>query len=147
MILPDARATEQLGAALAPALRTGDVVALFGDLGAGKTTFTRGLLRGLGFDGDVASPTFPIIQPYEVPDVRVPLWHIDLYRIEEPAELEELALDEGRADAALVIEWPERLGALLWSDSLILRLTVATGGGRALTAQVPAAWEGRWPPQ
>ena len=147
MILADADATEGLGARLAEMLRVGDVIALFGDLGAGKTTLTRGLLRGLGFAGDVASPTFPIIQPYDPPDVRLPLWHIDLYRIEEPAELDELALDEARADSALVIEWPERMGAALWPDSLILRLRVAEGGARALTVQVPAAWEGRWPPR
>lgn len=147
MILADADATARIGAALAAKLRLGDVIALFGDLGAGKTTLARGLLRGLGFAGDVASPTFPIVQPYEPPDVRLPLWHIDLYRIEDPAELEELALEEARHDAALVIEWPERLGPALWRDSLILRLSAGEGGARALTVEVPAAWEARWPPR
>jgi len=145
MLLSSAEATEQIGAALAPRLRAGDVIALFGDLGAGKTTFTRGLLRGLGFDGDVASPTFPIVQAYE--DLRVPLWHVDLYRIEDPAELDELALDEARADTALVIEWPERLGSLLWADALHLHLVVAGEGQRSLTARVPPAWGERWPPR
>ena len=147
MILADAAATERLGAALAAELRAGDTVALFGDLGAGKTTFARGLLHGLGFAGEVGSPTFPIVLPYEPPDVRLPLWHVDLYRIEDPAELDELALDEARKHAALVIEWPERLGAGLWRDSLILRLAIAPGGARALTVEVPAAWEARWPPR
>jgi tRNA threonylcarbamoyladenosine biosynthesis protein TsaE len=145
MLLPSAEATEQLGAALASRLRTGDVIALYGDLGAGKTTLTRGLLRGLGFGGDVASPTFPIVQSYE--DLRVPLWHVDLYRIEDPEELLELALDEARADTALVIEWPERLGSLLWADALRLHLIVAGEGARSLTARVPPAWGERWPPR
>lgn len=138
------QATEALGASLASRLRVGDVIALFGDLGAGKTTFTRGLLRGLGFEGDVSSPTFPIVQPYE--ELSVPVWHIDLYRIEHPSEIDELGLDEARADTALVIEWPERLGRRLWGDALQLHLTVAEGGIRALTAKVPPAWGTRWPP-
>jgi tRNA threonylcarbamoyladenosine biosynthesis protein TsaE len=146
MLLPDATATERLGAEIARRLRRGDVVAIRGDLGAGKTTLARGLIRGLGFAGDISSPTFPIVQVYDGPDMAFPLWHVDLYRIEELAELDELGLDEARADAALVIEWPERLASRLWADSLRLCLTEIEGGGRALTAQVPAAWEGRWPP-
>ncbi len=145
MLLETAEETERLGAAIAKALRPGDVVALFGDLSAGKTTLTRGLLRGLGFEGDVGSPTFPIVQTYE--ELRVPLWHVDLYRIEDPEELTELALDEAKSDAALIIEWPERLGGLLWADALRLHLTVAHGGARSLTAKVPPAWGDRWPPR
>lgn len=147
MRLPDASATERLGQALARSLRVGDVVALFGDLGAGKTTLARGLLRGLGFEGDVASPTFPIVQVYDMPGMRLPLWHVDLYRIEDREELPELALDEARDEAALIIEWPERLGGTLWPDSLRLHLEERGGGARCLTAQVPPAWEGRWPPR
>ena len=138
---PDA--TEAWGARLAPLLRVGDFVALHGDLGAGKTTLARGILRGLGFEGEVASPTFPIVIPYE--GLRVPAWHVDLYRIEDPAELEELALDEGRGEAALLVEWPERLGALMPPDALCLTLTRRGAGSRGLTAQVPAAWTKRWP--
>jgi tRNA threonylcarbamoyladenosine biosynthesis protein TsaE len=145
ILLDSAEATEALGAALAQLLRPGDVVALFGDLGAGKTTLTRGLLRGLGFDGDVASPTFPIVQSYE--SLAVPIWHVDLYRIEEESEFEELGLDDALLDGALVIEWPERLGEALWPHALRLRLTAAGEGRRALTAQVPPAWESRWPPR
>lgn len=139
--------TEALGAALARVLRRGDVVALSGDLGAGKTTLARGLLRGLGFAGDVASPTFPIVIVYEPPETRLPLWHVDLYRIEDPREIDELALDEARLDAALVVEWPERLGASLWADALRLRIDPAGETARALTAEVPAAWGERWPPR
>lgn len=139
--------TEACGAALAAILRPGDVIALHGDLGAGKTTLTRGVLRALGFDGDVPSPSFPIVIPYDPPDVAIPLWHVDLYRIEDPAEIGELGLDEARADGALMIEWPERLGTLLWPDALLLHLVRDGEDRRRLTWDVPAAWKGRWPPR
>jgi tRNA threonylcarbamoyladenosine biosynthesis protein TsaE len=140
-------ATERFAAAVGRHLRRGDIIALSGTLGAGKTVFARGLLQGLGFEGDVTSPTFPIVQVYDAPGMRLPLWHVDLYRIEDQSELDELGLDEARADAALAIEWPERLGASLWPDSLQLRLDDAGPGARALTAIVPPAWEKRWPPR
>ena len=143
MLLPDEKATERLGAELAAQLQAGDVVALFGTLGAGKTTLARGVLRGLGFVGDVASPTFPIVQVY---DTDPPLWHVDLYRIEHEHELQELGLDEARLDAALLIEWPERLPRL-WPDALRLSLAIRPDGARALTADVPPAWGARWPPR
>jgi tRNA threonylcarbamoyladenosine biosynthesis protein TsaE len=145
MILAGAEATEAVGRKLAANLRPGDVVALYGDLGAGKTTLARGILRGLGFDGDVASPTFPIVIPYE--GLNPALWHVDLYRIDDPGEAEELGLDEALAEGALVIEWPERLGTGLWPQALRLTLARQGEGERALTAEVPAAWGGRWPPR
>jgi tRNA threonylcarbamoyladenosine biosynthesis protein TsaE len=145
MHLPDSDATERLGRRIAAVTRAGDTIALFGDLGAGKTTLTRGILHALGHQGDVASPTFPIVQPYEDGSLRIPVWHVDLYRIEEESELEELALDEARDFALLIVEWPERLGPHLWQDSLRLHLSVSNDGGRSLTAEVPPAWEGRWP--
>ncbi len=144
--LAGAAATEAFGAALAKQLRAGDVVALFGPLGAGKTTLARGLLQGLGHDGEVASPTFPIVQPYDPPDTRIAVWHVDLYRIDDPAELAELGLDEARSETAMLIEWPERLPAL-WPEALRLTLAVEPDGARALTALVPPAWGGRWPPR
>jgi tRNA threonylcarbamoyladenosine biosynthesis protein TsaE len=136
--------TQALGARVAALLRPGDVVALSGDLGAGKTTFARGLVQALGHAGEVPSPTFPIVQIYEPPDTRLPLWHVDLYRISHPEEIEELGLDEALEDCALIIEWPQRLRAL-WPQTLQLSLAPATQG-RALTAIVPAAWTDRWPP-
>ncbi len=144
--LPTAEATESFGAALAERLRPGDVVALFGTLGAGKTTLARGILRGLGHQGDVASPTFPIVQTYEPPATRLAAWHVDLYRIEQAAELEELGLDEAKQAGVLLIEWPDRLPAL-WPETLKLRLEIAEADGRALTAEVPPAWGARWPPR
>jgi tRNA threonylcarbamoyladenosine biosynthesis protein TsaE len=137
--------TEAAGASIAGLVEPGDVIALYGDLGMGKTTLARGLLRGLGYQGEVGSPTFPIVQTYDPPEVRIPVWHVDLYRVESAAELVELALDEARLDSLLLIEWPERLGAALWPDALKLTLTRTSEGGRALTAQVPPAWERRWP--
>jgi tRNA threonylcarbamoyladenosine biosynthesis protein TsaE len=140
-------ATAAAGAALAARLRPGDVVALSGDLGAGKTTFARGLLHALGFAGEVPSPSFPIVIPYAPPELRLPLWHVDLYRIERRAELAELGLDEARADSALLIEWPERMGGLLWADALRLAIEPDGADARRLTWSIPAAWEGRWPPR
>ncbi|HEX6377355.1 MAG TPA: tRNA (adenosine(37)-N6)-threonylcarbamoyltransferase complex ATPase subunit type 1 TsaE [Allosphingosinicella sp.] len=145
MRLDGPEATEAFGRRLATQLRAGDAVALFGELGAGKTTLARGILAGLGHRGDVASPTFPIVIPYET--LAVPAWHVDLYRIEDSTELEELALDEGLEEGVLIVEWPERLGRALWPDSLRLTLRRLGEGARALTAGVPPAWEARWPPR
>jgi tRNA threonylcarbamoyladenosine biosynthesis protein TsaE len=145
--LPDAAATEVLGAALAPLLRLGDVVALSGPLGAGKTSLARGVLAALGLEGEAPSPSFPIVISYDPPDLRLPLWHVDLYRIDDPDEIEELGLDEARVDAALLIEWPDRMGARLWGDALRLAIEPLPQGGRRLTWIAPAAWESRWPPR
>jgi tRNA threonylcarbamoyladenosine biosynthesis protein TsaE len=145
VILADANATEAAGRALAAHVCVGDVIALSGDLGAGKTSFARGLLAGLGLEDDAPSPSFALVIPYAAPDVRVPVWHIDLYRLDNAHEIEELGLDEARGEAALVIEWPERMGERLWSDALKLRFDPHESGGRRLTIDVPPSWEGRCP--
>jgi tRNA threonylcarbamoyladenosine biosynthesis protein TsaE len=143
MILGDEEATARLGAALAPKLRRGDVVALSGPLGVGKTALARAILAALGHDGEVPSPSFAIVQPYE--DVEPPVWHVDLYRIDDASELDELGLDAA-ADAVLVVEWPEKAGERAWPEALRLALDFVEGGARRLTADVPASWQGRWPP-
>lgn len=147
MMLADPGATEAVGRMLADSLRPGDVIALEGDLGAGKTTLARGLLAGLGLGGEAPSPSFPIVIAYAPPDVRIPVWHVDLYRVESASEAEELGLDDARSDTALLIEWPERLGDALWPDALRLRLDLEPQGARRLTWVCPSAWEARWPPR
>jgi tRNA threonylcarbamoyladenosine biosynthesis protein TsaE len=144
VILADEAQTRALGAALAKVARPGDVIGLSGDLGAGKTMLARGLLTALGHQGDVPSPSFSIVQPYEA--LHPPVWHADLYRIEDPSEIRELGFDAAN-DCVLIVEWPERAGPGCWPQALSLRLDFAADGARSLTARVPPAWEGRWPPQ
>jgi tRNA threonylcarbamoyladenosine biosynthesis protein TsaE len=148
MFLADPEATEAAGRALGDVIAVGDVVALSGPLGVGKTSFARGLIGALGFAAEVPSPSFGIVIPYAPPEVRVPIWHVDLYRIEDAQEFDELGLDDARVDSVLVIEWPERLGTRLWPDALRIDLAVEgtlEGAGRRLTATVPPSWKTRWP--
>ncbi|MEQ1725361.1 MAG: tRNA (adenosine(37)-N6)-threonylcarbamoyltransferase complex ATPase subunit type 1 TsaE [Sphingopyxis sp.] len=134
---------ETLGAGVAVQLRAGDVVGLSGDLGAGKTTLARGVLRALGLESEAPSPSFAIIQPYAPPETRLNVLHVDLYRIKNPAELGELGLDEARRDHALLIEWPEHMGAHRWDDMLNIRLEWAGDDARRLTVHAPPSWESR----
>jgi tRNA threonylcarbamoyladenosine biosynthesis protein TsaE len=146
MILKDEAATRAAGAALASELRVGDVVLLDGPLGAGKTTFVRGLLEALGHDGEVPSPSFAIVQPYG--DLALPVWHVDLYRIAHVSEMDELGLDDVLGDGVLVVEWPTHAGPGTWPPTaLALSLVAQVDGARALTAQPGTGWEGRWPPR
>jgi tRNA threonylcarbamoyladenosine biosynthesis protein TsaE len=144
MILEDEAATARLGAGLAARARPGDVIALSGPLGAGKTALARGFLAALGHEGEVPSPSFALVQPYE--ELDPPVWHVDLYRVEDPGELGELGLDSA-ADAVLIVEWPERAGEDAWPDALRLSLDFVDGSVRRLTAKVPPSWERRWPPR
>ena len=144
MILQNEAATRALGAQLAATLRSGDVVGLSGPLGVGKTALARAVLAALGHEGEVPSPSFAIVQPYEA--IEPPVWHVDLYRVEDPRELEELGLDAA-ADSVLLVEWPERARTGYWPQKLQLDLDFAVDGARRLTAKVPPAWEGRWPPR
>ena len=144
MILADEEATVRLGGQIARRARPGDVIALVGPLGVGKTALARGFIAELGHRGEIPSPSFAIVQPYE--DLDPPVWHVDLYRIEEASEIDELGLDAA-GDAVLLVEWPERAGPNAWPEALRLSLAFGQDGDRSLTAQVPPAWEGRWPPQ
>ena len=143
--LDDPQATEAFGAKLAALVRPGDVITLQGTLGAGKTSIARGLLAALGLVGEAPSPSFAIVQPYAPPEVRIPVLHVDLYRIDDSGEIEELGLDDAERDSLLIVEWPERAGAGYWPHALALSLTIEPDGTRGLTAMVPAAWETRWP--
>ncbi len=146
MILADEAATRAIGATLAPLLKIGDVILLDGPLGAGKTTLVRGLIEALGHDGEVPSPTFAIVQPYD--DLPLPLWHVDLYRIADPSELDELGLDTIFTDGVLVVEWPGHAGEDAWPPSaLALSLAASDDGARVLTATPGHGWEERWPPR
>ena len=133
------------GRKLAGSLRPGDVVTLSGPLSAGKTTLVRGMLEELGHPGEVPSPSFALVQPYEAVDP--PVWHVDLYRIDHAADIDELGLEDIRDEGVLVIEWPEHAGPDAWPEALALSLEVGEDGSRVLTAIVPASWEGRWPPR
>ena len=108
--LPDLAAVARLGQAIAAALRPGDVVALSGPLGAGKTTLARAIIAALGHEGEVPSPSFAIVEPYAPPQVRLPVVHADFYRLRAPEEAEELGLDDYRDGAVLIAEWPEHAG-------------------------------------
>ena len=129
--LPDEAATERLGTALAKRLRPRDVVALQGGLGVGKTTLARAILRAASGDPAliVPSPTFTLVEIYDTP--AGVFWHFDLYRLEEPEQVFELGWEEARADGMALVEWAERLGALLPRERLTVTLAMEGDGRRA----------------
>jgi tRNA threonylcarbamoyladenosine biosynthesis protein TsaE len=129
--LPDETATEQLGATLAARLKMGDVVGLKGDLGAGKTTLARAILRAAANDPDliVPSPTFTLVEVYDT--ARGPIWHFDLYRLDSPEQVYELGWEEALSQGIVLLEWPERLGPLL-PRHLSVTLEVEGDGRKAL---------------
>ncbi|MFQ3666995.1 MAG: tRNA (adenosine(37)-N6)-threonylcarbamoyltransferase complex ATPase subunit type 1 TsaE [Sphingomonadaceae bacterium] len=131
---------------LAAVLQAGDVLLLSGDLGAGKTTFARGVLRALGHAGEVPSPTFLLVEPYASPPLRLPVLHADLYRLEAGALVDDLGLDEALDEGVLILEWPERLPQGRYPGALRLRLEGAGAPARRLTWEAGPAWKGRWPP-
>lgn len=141
LILPDAAATERFGRQCATALLAtrpeGLIVYLEGELGAGKTTLVRGLLAGLGHTGRVPSPTYTLVEPYALAD-RV-IQHVDLYRLRDPRELEEIGLVEALSGGVIgLIEWPGQGAGYLPEADLVLRLELAAQGlGRVVS------WEAR----
>ena len=143
--LPDIAATGDFGARIAAQLRVGDVVALAGGLGAGKTTLARAIIAALGYAGEVPSPSFAIIETYDPPLLRLPLVHADFYRLKDPAEAEELGLDDYRDGAALLAEWPELAGGFAHEPAcLTIRLEPAESG-RIAIVEPGQDWLGRLP--
>jgi tRNA threonylcarbamoyladenosine biosynthesis protein TsaE len=120
--LEDEAATLALAATIAGLARPGDAILIEGGLGAGKTVFARGFLRALGIEEEVPSPTFTLVQAYE--GTIGPIWHFDLYRLNRPEEVLELGFEEARAEAMLLLEWPDRLGPLRPSDALTVQLRI-----------------------
>jgi tRNA threonylcarbamoyladenosine biosynthesis protein TsaE len=147
--LPDLAAMARLGAEIARTLRPGDVVALSGGLGAGKTTLARAIIAGLGHHGEVPSPSFAVIELYDPPSVRLPVVHADFYRLAHPSEAEQIGLDDYRHDAALIAEWPEQAGGFAHEPGcLAITLEPAAelgGSGRFAIVEGGADWLGRMP--
>lgn len=130
--------TEALGARIARGLQRGGTVALEGDLGAGKTTLARAVLRSLGVSENVPSPTFTLVQTYETDNF--PLRHFDWYRVETESELDELGIDEALDEGAVLIEWPERATSRVPSDALHVALSVQPSGARQALLSGPSSW-------
>jgi tRNA threonylcarbamoyladenosine biosynthesis protein TsaE len=146
LLLRNPRETERLAGALAPHLRAGDLVGLIGDLGAGKSVFARALVRtrlaALGRDEPVPSPSYTLVQIYELG--AVDLWHADLYRLADPADLRELGLVEALPAVVAVVEWADRLGPALPDRGLLLRFGFVAGEDEVRTLSMEAhgpGWE------
>ncbi|PWE18467.1 tRNA (adenosine(37)-N6)-threonylcarbamoyltransferase complex ATPase subunit type 1 TsaE [Marinicauda salina] len=142
LTLPDAAAADAFGRRLATLLAPGDAVLLAGDLGAGKTTIARGVIAGFAGVDDAPSPTYTLVQAYENA-AGTSLVHADLYRVEDPGELEELGLDEALETGALLVEWPDRLDGWRPETRLEIALEETPDGGRRADIAAYGGWEDR----
>ena len=149
LALPDLAAMQRLGEAIAANLRVGDVVALSGGLGAGKTTLARAIIAALGHTGEVPSPSFAIIEVYDPPLLRLALVHADFYRLEHAEEAEGIGLDDYRQGRALIAEWPENAGGFgNEAGCLSISLEIvpdSSGSGRIAIVEAGSDWLGRMP--
>ena len=147
--LPDLAATAAFGRRLAGLLRRGDVVALKGGLGVGKTTLARAIVAGLSPEAeDVPSPTFTLVQTYPavLTDGPAELWHFDLYRLDRPDQVYELGIEDALAEGVSLIEWPELAAGLLPKESLLtIELQITNGQARRALIQGGAGWRERMP--
>lgn len=136
MIIESPLAMLEAGRAFASSLNGGELVTLSGGLGAGKTLFCKGVLEGLGYQGDVPSPTYNIMNQYAPPDTRLPVIHADLYRLNSPGELEELGMfDSGEANAVSLVEWPEQVGRVFAHAKFRISIAVNDENSRTLTIE------------
>lgn len=142
--MPDLAAMERLGARIAARVRPGDVVALSGNLGTGKTTLARAIIAALGHQGEVPSPTFSIIETYDPPALRLPLVHADFYRLKHPQEVAELGLDDYRLGAVLIAEWPEMAGGFATEPGRLAIMLETANAGRIAIVEPGPDWLGRW---
>ena len=144
--LPDLAASQLLAQQIAAELRAGDVVALTGGLGAGKTTLARAIIAALGHKGEVPSPSFAIIEAYDPPAVRLPLVHADFYRLEHPSAAEEIGLDAYPHGAALLAEWPENAGGFAHEPGCLSVALESTENGRRAIVRAGRDWleRGLW---
>ena len=140
--LPDETAAAALAAHIAALARPGDVIALSGELGAGKTCFARAFIRARGGREEVPSPTFTLVQVYELGSA--PVWHFDGYRLRDAEEAWELGIEDAFRDGISLIEWPERFGARLPARRLDIALSPgATPTARQAALEPPAEWAAR----
>ena len=140
LFLADEAATKMLGARIAEVLKPGDLVALSGELGAGKTALARAILHHLGVTEEVPSPSFTLVQSYDTGTFAV--YHFDLYRVERASELAELGLDDALSNGAALVEWPEHgLPGSLLEDALRVLLIPAGGESRTAKLSGPARWQ------
>lgn len=141
LFLATDQATADFACRLAPLLRRGDILLLQGPLGAGKTTLARGLIQAVCGMVEVPSPTFNLVLTYDTPVG--PLWHVDLYRIEHPRELDELGLYEHFPEGLTLIEWPERMEPHVPAGALRLCLEISGDHARRLRLEGDSSWQAR----
>ncbi len=122
----------QFGQQFGMQLKAGDIVAINGTLGAGKTVFCRGILNAVGYSGEVSSPSYALVHHYEPPAVHIPVIHADLYRLNSPDELDELGLFDGSADCITLIEWAERASNISKISSHNITIEMLPSGRRKL---------------
>ena len=136
--------TNALGALVAAYLQAGDVLLLKGTLGAGKTTFARSVIKATTGAAEAPSPTFTLVEIYE--GTALTLWHFDLYRLEDPAEIWELGIEDALIDGVSLIEWPEKGPPIFPQSALVISLSPQKSGNRLATISIPDSVAARFAP-
>lgn len=141
---PGAEDTRAVGEALAGIMRPGDALALTGELGAGKTTLVQGIARGLGVTDEVLSPTFTLVREYR--DGRLPVFHVDVYRLDRVQDVIDLGLDDGLDEGVMLVEWGDAIAGLLPESSLRVELSADPGTEqrRLILTPLGPSWAARW---